>query len=81
MYRKITINYKIQYFYEVYLIHINFYFQLEYDFNSDSLSVTVAQCEELPALDMGGTSDPYVKVSRLFLDQSGEQLAVIISSK
>ena len=36
--------------------------QLEYDFNSNSLSVTVIQCEELPALDMGGTSDPYVKV-------------------
>lgn len=37
-------------------------FQLEYDFNSNSLAVTVIQAEELPALDMGGTSDPYVKV-------------------
>ncbi|KAK8727594.1 hypothetical protein OTU49_009638 [Cherax quadricarinatus] len=37
-------------------------FKLEYDFNSNSLSVTAIQCEELPALDMGGTSDPYVKV-------------------
>ena len=37
-------------------------FQLEYDFNSNNLTVTVIQCEELPALDMGGTSDPYVKV-------------------
>lgn len=37
-------------------------FKLEYDFNSNSLSVSVIQCEELPALDMGGTSDPYVKV-------------------
>lgn len=36
--------------------------QLEYDFNSNSLSVTVLQAEDLPALDMGGTSDPYVKV-------------------
>lgn len=36
--------------------------QLEYDFNSNSLAVTVIQAEELPALDMGGTSDPYVKV-------------------
>lgn len=36
--------------------------QLEYDFNSNSLAVTVHQAEELPALDMGGTSDPYVKV-------------------
>lgn len=37
-------------------------FQLEYDFNSNSLSVTVIKAEDLPALDMGGTSDPYVKV-------------------
>ncbi|CAG9762501.1 unnamed protein product [Ceutorhynchus assimilis] len=37
-------------------------FKLEYDFNQNSLSVTVIQAEELPALDMGGTSDPYVKV-------------------
>ncbi|XP_055388079.1 synaptotagmin 1 isoform X2 [Condylostylus longicornis] len=37
-------------------------FKLEYDFNNNSLSVTVIQAEELPALDMGGTSDPYVKV-------------------
>lgn len=38
------------------------FLQLEYDFNSNSLSVTVIKAEELPALDMGGTSDPYVKV-------------------
>jgi len=37
-------------------------YKLEYDFNSNSLSVTVVECKELPALDMGGTSDPYVKV-------------------
>lgn len=37
-------------------------FKVEYDFNSTNLTVTVGQCEELPALDMGGTSDPYVKV-------------------
>lgn len=37
-------------------------FQLEYDFNSNSLAVTVIKAEDLPALDMGGTSDPYVKV-------------------
>lgn len=35
---------------------------MEYDFNNNSLNVTVIQAEELPALDMGGTSDPYVKV-------------------
>lgn len=37
-------------------------FKLEYDFNSNSLATTVIQAEDLPALDMGGTSDPYVKV-------------------
>lgn len=37
-------------------------YKLEYDFNSNSLAVTVIRAEELPALDMGGTSDPYVKV-------------------
>ncbi|XP_014215359.1 synaptotagmin 1-like isoform X1 [Copidosoma floridanum] len=36
-------------------------FKLEYDFNANSLAVTVIKAEELPALDMGGTSDPYVK--------------------
>lgn len=36
--------------------------QLEYDFNANNLQVTVIQAEDLPALDMGGTSDPYVKV-------------------
>uniref|UniRef100_A0A8D8X4Z9 Synaptotagmin 1 n=1 Tax=Cacopsylla melanoneura TaxID=428564 RepID=A0A8D8X4Z9_9HEMI len=37
-------------------------YKLEYDFNANSFSVTVLQAEDLPALDMGGTSDPYVKV-------------------
>ena len=37
-------------------------YKLEYDFNSQTLNVTVIQCSELPALDMGGTSDPYVKL-------------------
>ncbi|CAG7732423.1 unnamed protein product [Allacma fusca] len=37
-------------------------YKLEYDFNANNLSVTVIQAEDLPALDMGGTSDPYVKV-------------------
>ncbi|XP_055921553.1 synaptotagmin 1 isoform X3 [Eupeodes corollae] len=44
---------------EVKLGRLNF--KLEYDFNSNSLAVTVIQAEDLPALDMGGTSDPYVK--------------------
>nr|ALS04702.1 putative synaptotagmin I [Pseudodiaptomus poplesia] len=37
-------------------------YKLDYDFNSQSLNVTVIQCTELPALDMGGTSDPYIKI-------------------
>ena len=38
------------------------FFQLEYDFTAKTLIVTVVRCEGLPALDVGGTSDPYVKV-------------------
>jgi synaptotagmin-1 len=37
-------------------------YKLDYDFNTQTLNVTAIQCSELPALDMGGTSDPYVKV-------------------
>merc|ERR1711983_686609 len=37
-------------------------YKLEYDFNTQTLNVTAVQCSELPALDMGGTSDPYIKV-------------------
>ncbi|XP_022647839.1 synaptotagmin 1-like [Varroa jacobsoni] len=37
-------------------------FKLDYDFNSNNLAVTVIQAEELPGLDLSGTSDPYVKV-------------------
>ncbi|XP_068085282.1 synaptotagmin 1 [Anabrus simplex] len=37
-------------------------YRLDYDFNSNSLSVTVIQAEDLPALDSGGSSDPYCKV-------------------
>jgi synaptotagmin-1 len=37
-------------------------FRIDYDFNQSNLSVTAIQAEELPALDMGGTSDPYVKI-------------------
>ena len=38
-------------------------YKLDYDFNTQTLNVTAIQCSELPALDMGGTSDPYVNVS------------------
>lgn len=37
-------------------------YKLDYDFNSNNLAVTVIQAEELPGMDMSGTSDPYVKV-------------------
>lgn len=37
-------------------------FTLDYDFQKQELSVGVLQATELPAMDMGGTSDPYVKV-------------------
>ena len=39
-------------------------YELKYDFNTQTLSVTVIQAMELPAMDMGGVSDPYVKVSQ-----------------
>ncbi|GCC37435.1 hypothetical protein chiPu_0015939 [Chiloscyllium punctatum] len=37
-------------------------FSLDYDFQNNQLIVGIIQAAELPALDMGGTSDPYVKV-------------------
>lgn len=37
-------------------------FKIDYDFNNATLAVGVLQAEELPGLDMSGTSDPYVKV-------------------
>ncbi|XP_074833694.1 synaptotagmin-2 [Carettochelys insculpta] len=37
-------------------------FSLDYDFQANQLTVGILQAAELPALDMGGTSDPYVKV-------------------
>ncbi|XP_029429649.1 synaptotagmin-2 [Rhinatrema bivittatum] len=37
-------------------------FSLDYDFQNNQMQVGVIQAAELPALDMGGTSDPYVKV-------------------
>ncbi|XP_055506529.1 synaptotagmin-1a isoform X2 [Leucoraja erinacea] len=37
-------------------------FSLDYDFQNNQLIVGIIQAADLPALDMGGTSDPYVKV-------------------
>lgn len=40
-------------------------YKLDYDFNTNTLTVVVIQAEDLPVMDAGGTSDPYVKVSFL----------------
>ncbi|VDO20735.1 unnamed protein product [Brugia timori] len=37
-------------------------YKLDYDFDRNSLTVTVIQADGLPAMDLGGTSDPYVKL-------------------
>ncbi|CAB3404810.1 unnamed protein product [Caenorhabditis bovis] len=37
-------------------------YKLDYDFQQGQLSVTVIQAEDLPGMDMSGTSDPYVKL-------------------
>lgn len=36
--------------------------KLDYSFDKSSLSINVIQGANLPAMDMGGTSDPYVKL-------------------
>ncbi len=38
-------------------------YELKYDFNTQTLVVKVVQAADLPAMDMGGVSDPYVKVT------------------
>jgi len=40
-------------------------FSLDYDFQKAELTVGVIQAANLPAMDVGGTSDPYVKVCLL----------------
>ncbi|CAI2344020.1 unnamed protein product [Caenorhabditis sp. 36 PRJEB53466] len=37
-------------------------YKLDYDFQQGQLTVTVIQAEDLPGMDMSGTSDPYVKL-------------------
>jgi len=37
-------------------------YELKYDFNTQTLIVKVVQATDLPAMDIGGVSDPYVKV-------------------
>ncbi|XP_070574364.1 synaptotagmin-10-like [Ptychodera flava] len=38
------------------------HFKLKYDFDKSDLNVDVLQAENLPKMDFGGSSDPYVKV-------------------
>nr|XP_040571601.1 synaptotagmin 1-like isoform X2 [Lepeophtheirus salmonis] len=37
-------------------------YKVEYDFNTSTLIVTMIQCKDLIAMDVGGSSDPYVKI-------------------
>ncbi|VDK47966.1 unnamed protein product [Anisakis simplex] len=37
-------------------------YKLDYDFQQNQLAVSVIQAEDLPGMDMSGTSDPYVKL-------------------
>lgn len=37
-------------------------FSLDYDFQKQELAVNVIEAVDIPAMDMGGTSDPYVKL-------------------
>ena len=44
---------------------IRFYYmlyQVEYDFQNSILMVSIIQGKDLMAMDLGGTSDPYVKI-------------------
>ena len=41
---------------------MNLFLQIEYDFTAGLLQVEIIQCRDLVAMDMGGTSDPYVKI-------------------
>ena len=37
-------------------------YEIRYDFNTQTLIVKIIQAVDLPAMDLGGVSDPYVKV-------------------
>ncbi|XP_046636773.1 synaptotagmin-7-like isoform X3 [Daphnia pulicaria] len=41
------------------------HFSLEYDFQNTTLILKIMQGKDLPPMDMGGTSDPYVRVTLL----------------
>ena len=51
--------------------------QVEYDFTGSILHVTIVKCEDLAAMDIGGTSDPYVKVY-LLPDRKRKQVRVCV---
>lgn len=40
----------------------NITYRVEYDFVTSNLLVTIVECHDLIAMDLGGTSDPYVKI-------------------
>ena len=37
-------------------------FQVEFDFTAGVLTVHILKCDDLPVMDLGGLSDPYVKL-------------------
>uniref|UniRef100_A0A3Q2FSE1 C2 domain-containing protein n=1 Tax=Cyprinodon variegatus TaxID=28743 RepID=A0A3Q2FSE1_CYPVA len=47
------------------------HFTLDYNFTENMLMVGILQASELPAMDVGGSSDPYVKIH---LMQNGKRL-------
>ena len=38
------------------------HYKLNYDFDTDILSVAIIECKDLPSADEGGASDPYVRI-------------------
>ena len=55
-------------------------YELKYDFNTQTLSVTVCQAMELPAMDLGGVSDPYVKVNIKYEVNAGYYLRTLMKN-
>lgn len=41
------------------------HFRLEYDFTENALTIEIIEAENVPAKDLGGFSDPYVRVTLL----------------
>ena len=44
------------------MITITLSFQVEFDFTAGVLTVHILKCDDLPVMDLGGLSDPYVKL-------------------